>query len=385
MKLKLLFKPLFLNSLIVLCLYVHSTAQDPQRPLDARAAEVYYGVGSAAGPEIQMRRDSNGHDFPVDFVYRVLLRLSPNYAQFNPNQVEWLKTWIQEIRTEPRTQCSKIQVSAGESRPGRSDEYALQLASIYLSRSILALDSLGYKGWIDSARHLLSKVPEKWKDPNGPWIELSLIRKSCPRSAEEVDFKVIYPMVYKPALYLYPPEATPVRAQIHYDGILTHLHPKPGIQGWDVVALPNGQLIDQASSNPKDTVGYLFWEGTRRDAQYDLSQGSCLPKDSLSIWLNMRLKEAQLSGRERQDFLTYWIPKLSIGPMIQVHLADSSEYDAYARWTIIPKPTIFNRIFVVFTQSKTCPNMTPQSWKKALRQGFTAIEWGGTLNESIEP
>lgn len=60
-----------------------------------------------------------------------------------------------------------------------------------------------------------------------------------------------------------------------------------------------------------------------------------------------------------------------------IHFA-GKEYTDYAKLTISPQPDSTLRVLMVFEPLQQPVSVRPQSFPKFQRNGFTAVEWGGT-------
>ncbi len=101
----------------------------------------------------------------------------------------------------------------------------------------------------------------------------------------------------KPVLYLYPEEETEVTVRLDYDGELTCTYPAYE-DGWTVTARPDSALTD----GDGQTYNYLYWEGVSA-AEYDFSQGFCVPGGDTAAFLEDALSQLGLTRREANEFI----------------------------------------------------------------------------------
>jgi len=185
---------------------------------------------------------------------------------------------------------------------------------------------------------------------------------------------------YKPAIYLYPDSMQLTKVTLQYNGALTLTYPSidTTTSSWTVWTEPDGALGEKKGQKQ---FRYLYWEGDANlscdmETHYDVVKST-----DLQNFLDSNLTKAGLNSFEKQDFISYWAGRFLEYPYVKVHLADSSEYDVNALLEITPPPSYINRIFVFFEplQSKPAQSTTTQNWNRPQRQGYSVIEWGGTI------
>ena len=113
----------------------------------------------------------------------------------------------------------------------------------------------------------------------------------------------------KPVIYLYPETTMEVSVGLDFDGTLTTTYPAYK-GGWEVTAFPDGTLINRADGKE---YSYLFWEGNS-SADYDLSEGWCVPGEETAAFLQETLAEIGLTPREYNEFIVYWLPLMEDNP-----------------------------------------------------------------------
>ena len=176
---------------------------------------------------------------------------------------------------------------------------------------------------------------------------------------------------YKPVIYLYPVEETEVSVRLTLDGRLTCTYPAYG-NGWTVTAQPDGTLTDQRGQ----TYNYLYWEG-ESNAQYDLSEGFCVKGEDTAAFLEDALEKLGLNRREANEFIVYWLPLMEGNPYNIVSFQAECYTDA-AKLMIDPAPDTLIRVFMTWQGSDGFVRLEEQELTAPQRQGFTAVEWGGT-------
>ncbi len=187
----------------------------------------------------------------------------------------------------------------------------------------------------------------------------------------------IYGPTAKPALYLYPTKKTTVTVKLDYNGTITADYPDydTTINGWKVVASPNGQLIDTKDNKQ---YSYIYWEGSAEKRPYDLSSGFVVAGEDSKKFLEGVLPKIGLLPSEYNDFIVYWYPKMERNKFNLIHFANDSEYGNFAKLNITPKPDSLLRVFMVIKPIDREVIVKPQTLTPFTRNGFTVVEWGGT-------
>jgi len=180
----------------------------------------------------------------------------------------------------------------------------------------------------------------------------------------------------KPVIYLYPQNEQRVSVKLNYHGKLISTYPtyNDAIKGWDIVAYPDGHIVNTAD---RKTYSYLFWEGIPDKINYDFSTGFVIPGKDTAAFLQKTLEEIGLTPREYNEFIVYWLPKMEHNKYNIIHFA-GKEYTDTAPLKISPSPDSMLRVFMVFKPVNTQLDIPPQQIPAFTRKGFSVIEWGGT-------
>lgn len=191
----------------------------------------------------------------------------------------------------------------------------------------------------------------------------------------KVDSNVIIAM--KPVIYLYPQKQTRVHVELNYRGRLTVSYPEfnEKINGWDVVAQKDGSLKNLSDDTEHN---YLFWEGTPAiPYNFDMKNGYCVKGSETRLFLQNILPKLGLTPKEYNDMIVFWLPKMMNNPYNLVHFA-TEDYTQSAPLTISPKPDNLIRVFMAFQPSNSFVKTNEPIITSPKRNGFTAVEWGGT-------
>lgn len=190
----------------------------------------------------------------------------------------------------------------------------------------------------------------------------------------------------KPVIYLYPEKEIDVEVMVEPKGEFTFTYPKYN-NGWNVTASPDGTLKDSINS-----YDYLFWESVckwKPEPKF-YTHGSYVEKENTIAFLESKLTKMGLNDSEKNDFITYWGPKLTQNTMNYIHFMIDEECNEIATMNIAPKPNSVFRVYMVYRSLSEVEAQgswiisAEQEFKPINREGFTVIEWGGMkINNSL--
>jgi hypothetical protein len=184
-------------------------------------------------------------------------------------------------------------------------------------------------------------------------------------------------MFWKPVIYLYPQKIQRIAVNLDYDGKIIADYPEYDdlIKGWDVIAYPDGKIINIADNKE---YNYLFWEGEpNKIPNYDLSSGFVVAGKDIKEFLQNTLSKIGLEPKEYNEFIVYWYPKMKDNKYNLIYFA-GKEYEDTAKLKVFPQPNSILRVFMVFKALNEKIEVKPQEIKPFIRKGFTVVEWGGT-------
>lgn len=186
-------------------------------------------------------------------------------------------------------------------------------------------------------------------------------------------------MVMKPVIYLYPEEKQEVLVQLDYQGELIADYPAydATIWWWDVVANPDGTLINKADGKE---YSYLFWEWNPQRANYDLSRWFVVKGEDTIAFLQEKLSEMWLTPREYNEFIVYRYPQMKDNAYNFITFA-GEEYTQTAPLKITPTPDSMLRVFMVYKPLDEYVEVQPQIIEPFQRSWFSVIERWGTKIE----
>ncbi len=178
----------------------------------------------------------------------------------------------------------------------------------------------------------------------------------------------------KPVIYLYPQQAEQVSVRVGAEVKVSAPHYDPN-QGWSVWATPGGTLSVGGS-----LYSSLFWEGPGLGAYPGITSGTVVARSQAATTIRRQLAQQGLVGREIDDFMAYWEPKLPNKPYIRLTWFNTPQMNTLAPLAISPRPTTLIRVFLDFDGLDQPLALPSQHLSAVARQGFTVVEWGGLAN-----
>jgi Bacterial SH3 domain. len=217
-----------------------------------------------------------------------------------------------------------------------------------------------------------SEVAEKGYDTdNGEWVYIKYGEK---HGWVNRKFLVSPSLGGKPVIYLYPQEPTDVNVNVDFDnGRFTCTYPEYN-NGWNVKAYPDGKVINKADGFE---YSYLYWEG-ELNVKYDTSKGFVVADKDTAKFLREKLATLGLTPREYNEFIVYWLPLMQ-GNNYNLITFQEEAYTNAAKLTVTPKPDSVIRVYMVYKPLEKPISIPEQVLKTPKRNGFTVVEWGGTV------
>lgn len=185
----------------------------------------------------------------------------------------------------------------------------------------------------------------------------------------------------KPVIYLYPKTKTTVSVKVKVPGTIPVSIPDYPVDGWkNIEAYPDGSLIYQGKK-----YNELFYESSITPVTPPHA-GIIVPVENLQNSLTDITTRLGLKSNERQEFLAYWLPRLSSlkSPYVQVSVFSQESKELIDHVDIFPKPDTFIQFIMYYKglqqpvplKSLQLPETIPA------RIGFTAVEWGGIIDNN---
>ena len=179
---------------------------------------------------------------------------------------------------------------------------------------------------------------------------------------------------YKPIIYLYPEEEENVSVKLGYKNNLTVSYPKY-LNGWNVIAKPNGDLIDLDTNK---SLYALYYENNNKVEFKVEKYGFCIKGTDSAEFLERTLAKLGLNARESEEFIVYWLPKLETNKYNYIRFATMDEINENMPLEITPKPDNVIRILMTFKGLNNPIEVQEQKIVTPERSGFVAVEWGAT-------
>lgn len=184
----------------------------------------------------------------------------------------------------------------------------------------------------------------------------------------------------KPVIYLYPEKDTVVSVQVKTQGKVVVSDPKieMGNSWTNVLAHPGGMLSYQGKSYSE-----LFYE-TESSTLSAPKKGIVIKTSELASQLRKNISLLGLTKEnEQQEFLDWWLPRLQAlnSPYILFSVLEPDEKARVDNVEISPKPDTFIDFMAYFKPLSKIETVEPLIITPApTREGFTAVEWGGVID-----
>lgn len=179
-------------------------------------------------------------------------------------------------------------------------------------------------------------------------------------------------VVLKPNIYLYPQETTDLDVKVEFPvgGQVTASSPTY-LDGWRVRVDPAGRIDGQ--------YDFLFYESTQPDyAQYE--RGWVVAREQLEAFLRDNLAATGLQGREIDDFVEYWLPRLAEQPYYAIYPQYSEQIDAAVQLEFSVRPdSLIRLVYAVRGLEDQGLTLLEPVIPTFTRTGFTVVEWGVIL------
>ena len=185
----------------------------------------------------------------------------------------------------------------------------------------------------------------------------------------------LHMVLKKPIIYLYPekPMEISVNMQIS-DAKFTVVYPKFNSEDttWKVQGNPNGDIKINNKTYP-----YLYYECDSYFAQ-ETNEGFIVEGKNAIEFLEEKLKILGLKDKEMADFITYWLPTL-VSNKISLCSFQTEKFFEHIKMNVTPKPDTVIRIFLSIKKLDSPIEIKEQKLEPIERQGFTVVEWGGSI------
>ena len=184
----------------------------------------------------------------------------------------------------------------------------------------------------------------------------------------------VYTMSFKPIIYLYPTEDINIKVNLGFEDKLTCVYPQYDSE-WNVLAQKGGNLIDL---NTNRNLYALYYEC---ENMYDFkmkADGFVVAKQDVAKFLEDKLEVLGLTEYEAEEFIVYWLPILQENEYNYIRFATMDEINQNMPLDFSVKPDTLIRILMTYKGLDKKINVVEQKLEKVERNGFVAVEWGGT-------
>lgn len=189
-------------------------------------------------------------------------------------------------------------------------------------------------------------------------------------------------IVTKPVIYMYnAPEE--VSLSLKPSCPLTFTYPILD-DSWLVTTNSDGTITDTKTDKK---YPYLFWEGESKNLDFignqGVIEGYIIKTDTCIQFLENTLTLLGLNSKESTDFITFWGPQLIKKEYALIQLLVDERYDEIiASIKVNPEPDQMRRIYMLMAplDDPDIPfKLVEPQFEKISRNGFTLIEWGGSV------
>ena len=179
--------------------------------------------------------------------------------------------------------------------------------------------------------------------------------------------------IMKPIIYLYPTEETELSVKLGYPKKITCSYPQ--YTGWNVLAKPNGDLLDLDTNKELYSLYYESESAYNFKVEKD---GFVVKGEDTANFLEEKLAILGLTPRESEEFIVYWLPKLQENKYNYIRFATSEEIEKNMPLEFSKQPDTLIRVLMTYKPLDKEIEVTEQNLKTPERTGFVAVEWGGT-------
>ena len=185
----------------------------------------------------------------------------------------------------------------------------------------------------------------------------------------------------KPVIYMYADKDLDAEVKLDPKGEFTFTYPAYN-EGWNLTVNKNGG-VDVSDKN----YPYLFWEAESPKMHYNVNQGQIegflFESRYVTEFFEDKLTALGLTQQEQTDFITYWGPLLSHKQYAFVQFVIDDDYnEQIASLEITPQPDNMRRVYILCSgldNENIGLEVKPQNLESFERNGFTVVEWGGTI------
>lgn len=193
-------------------------------------------------------------------------------------------------------------------------------------------------------------------------------------NTKKVDNTWDYGTVYKPIIYLYPTQDMEVSVKLGYNENITVSYPKY-LSAWNVLAKIDGTIIDLETNR---NLYALYYESENTVNFKVEKDGFVVKGENVATFLEEKLSMLGLTEREAEEFIIYWLPILQENEYNYIRFATIDQINENMPLDITPNPNTIIRVLMTYKGLENSIEIEEQQLITPERNGFVAVEWGGT-------
>ncbi len=183
-----------------------------------------------------------------------------------------------------------------------------------------------------------------------------------------------HPQLDKPIIYLYPTVETEISVKLGYPDKIICSYPQY-TTGWNVLAKQNGDLIDLDNGR---NLYSLYYESKAITEFKIENDGFVVKGTDVAKFLEEKLAILGLTERESEEFIVYWLPKLQGNKYNYIRFATIDEINTNMPLELSVTPDTLIRVLMIYKGLDNPIEVQEQQLETPKRDGFVAVEWGGT-------
>ncbi|MBQ9012629.1 MAG: hypothetical protein IJ094_03555, partial [Bacilli bacterium] len=214
------------------------------------------------------------------------------------------------------------------------------------------------------------KATKKAKNNLISWIIVSGVLEVILQAINNVTNGI----TYKPIIYLYPEKDKNISVKLGYKDNIVISYTKY-TTGWNVLAKPNGDLIDLDTNK---NLYSLYYE-CKNIYNFKVEKDGFIVKgEDVCEFLEDKLSTLGLNDKEKEEFIIYWLPVLQKNKFNYIRFATNDEINQNMPLKINPNPNTVIRVLMTYKALKKPIDIKEQQLITPKRTGDVAVEWGGT-------
>ena len=124
---------------------------------------------------------------------------------------------------------------------------------------------------------------------------------------------------------------------------------------------------------------YSLYYESESDINFKVdNEGFVIKGEDSAKFLEEKLAILGLNEKEAEEFIVYWLPRLEANKYNYIRFATLDEINANMPLEINPNPDSIIRIMMTFKGLDNPIDVKEQKLVTPERNGFVAVEWGGT-------